>query len=146
MKVNLAPSETSATDLSLFSFTNSKQQSDDNMIPLINIVFLLLIFFMVAGQIKAQPNKEIELPKSTQLTTADTLPMRLELHANGELKLNGETVLPSQLTSLVSNNATAKIALFADGRATAKQLDVLLNALGDSSNIEIKLFTMATQQ
>ncbi|WP_320821146.1 biopolymer transporter ExbD [Thalassolituus sp.] len=145
MKVNLAHSETSIADLSSFSFTNSKQQSDDNMIPLINIVFLLLIFFMVAGQIKAQPDKAIELPKSTQLASADPLTIRLELHENGKLKFNGEVLEPSKITSLINKNTAAKVALFADGRATAKQLDIVLNALSGRNNIEIKLFTMATQ-
>ncbi len=36
--------------------------SDDNLIPLINIVFLLLIFFMVAGQMQRPMAADIRLP------------------------------------------------------------------------------------
>ena len=145
MKINLGQKGMQISGLSSLAHSNNKRQSDDNMIPLINIVFLLLIFFMVAGQIKAQPDKAIELPESMYLITADALSIRLELHENGELRLNNEMLNPSKLTSLISNNAATKIALFADGRANAKQLDTLLNALSDSSNVEVKLFTMATQ-
>ena len=38
--------------------------SDDNLIPLINIVFLLLIFFMVAGQMQKPLATDITLPVS----------------------------------------------------------------------------------
>lgn len=145
MKINLIPSATPISNLSSISGTHTKQQSDDNMIPLINIVFLLLIFFMVAGQIKAQPDKAIVLPESTQLVAADAMTVRVELHMNGELKFNGETLDPAQITNLINKNSAIKIALFADGRATAKQLDTLLNSLSGISNVEIKLFTMAAQ-
>ena len=39
------------------------RSSDDGLIPMINIVFLLLIFFMIAGQI-AQQEPNLQLPIS----------------------------------------------------------------------------------
>ena len=44
--------------------------SDDNLIPLINIVFLLLIFFMVAGQMQKPLATDITLPVSQGVTAA----------------------------------------------------------------------------
>ena len=67
------------------------------MIPLINIVFLLLIFFMVAGQIKAQPDQAITLPSTAQLEMAQAQTLRLEMFADGQLSFNGETILIEQL-------------------------------------------------
>ena len=61
--------------------------SDDNLIPLINIVFLLLIFFMVAGQMQRPMAADIRLPDidSQQPAQGD---IQLELTADGGLWLN----------------------------------------------------------
>ena len=37
-----------------FTKKNIKQTNDDNLLPLVNIIFLLLIFFMIAGVIQKQ--------------------------------------------------------------------------------------------
>ncbi|KZN13059.1 ExbD/TolR family protein [Marinomonas sp. TW1] len=48
--------------------------NDDNMVPLINVVFLMLVFFMVAGQIqKADPIAVIP-PESINDNRAETDP------------------------------------------------------------------------
>lgn len=44
--------------------SNISQQMDNNMIPLINVVFLMLIFFMVAGQIQKADPIELTPPQS----------------------------------------------------------------------------------
>ena len=48
-----------------------KDNSDDQLIPLINIVFLMLIFFMVAGQISEQDAQYIAPPESISETPID---------------------------------------------------------------------------
>lgn len=121
------------------------QSSDDNMIPLINIVFLLLIFFMVAGQIKAQPDRTIELPESKKLDTAKSLSMRLELLHDGSIQFNGKPIEAEQFKNTLPVDQNIAIALFADGRATAKQLDTLISLIPISSNIQLRLFTMEKQ-
>ena len=48
--------------------TKNKKKKDMsesiNLIPMINLVFLLLIFFLLTGVIQKQENKEIERPYS----------------------------------------------------------------------------------
>ena len=47
---------------------------DDNMVPLINVVFLMLVFFMVAGQIKKADPIAVIPPQSINDTRAQTDP------------------------------------------------------------------------
>ena len=121
---------------------HSKPSSDDNMIPLINIVFLLLIFFMVAGQIKAQPDQAITLPSTAQLEKAQAQTLRLEMFADGQLAFNGETILIEQLDKKIDLNATGSLALFADEKITAKQLDELLGVFANTPKWSVKLYTL----
>jgi len=112
------------------------------MIPLINIVFLLLIFFMVAGQIKAQPDQAITLPSTAQLESAQAQILRLELFADGQLMLNGELIEVASLRSKIDLESAGSIALFADARVTAKQLDELLSEFADTPQWSIELYTL----
>lgn len=51
-----------------------KANDDDNMVPLINVVFLMLVFFMVAGQIRKADPVPIIPPQSINDTRAATDP------------------------------------------------------------------------
>ncbi len=44
--------------------------NDANMIPMINIVVLLLIFFMLAGQIQGYQAKDMRLPDALSITNS----------------------------------------------------------------------------
>jgi biopolymer transport protein ExbD len=129
-------------DFNLMDNERVTSSSDDNMIPLINIVFLLLIFFMVAGQIKAQPDKEITLPVSSELENAHADPLRLEIFVDGAFKLNGHYVELEQIRTQIEKESRGVIALFADARVTAKQLDDVLQVFANDARFKIKLYTL----
>jgi len=44
---------------------NKKKQSDDNMLPVINMTFLLLLFFIVVGNFSEKYMKDIAPPESS---------------------------------------------------------------------------------
>ena len=46
-------------------------RSDDNIVPMINIVFLLLIFFLLAGTLSPRPPFELESVTTTLRPQAD---------------------------------------------------------------------------
>lgn len=62
---------------------------DESMVPAINIVFLLLIFFMVAGQIKAT-KADLTLPDSISDQAPSTVHLLIEITADGQYHLNNE--------------------------------------------------------
>ena len=69
-----------------------KTNSDDNLIPLINIVFLLLIFFMIAGKIEQIQDAGLTLPENSQTKPAVAQPITLQLSKDNEIHLNNEVV------------------------------------------------------
>jgi len=121
--------------------TRQRTNSDDNMIPLINIVFLLLIFFMVAGQIKAMPSPDLQLPESTLEHQPQASSQRLELAANGDIRLNGEVLSVEALTEQLQQLDAGEIALFADRRANAEQLTAVLQPLRQLEQLRVQLHT-----
>ncbi len=126
-----------------------KSSSDDNLIPLINIVFLLLIFFMVAGQLKTAQSGAVQLPNSTHTTRAESQAIKIIINAQGEIFLNqagpdSSPISPQALSEYIRNqsdpSATA-VSLYADRDLTAAQLHLALNALASQANLSINLHT-----
>ena len=50
-----------------------RERRDINLVPLINIIFLLLIFFIVAGTIKKPTPAPVEMPVATSTNSAKKL-------------------------------------------------------------------------
>lgn len=75
------------------------QRDDDNLIPLINVVFLMLIFFMVAGQIRKSDSMNVQLPKASIENQAVDLPVRLNVLSDARIYLNQEALSVSELSA-----------------------------------------------
>jgi biopolymer transport protein ExbD len=138
--------------------------SDDNMIPLINIVFLLLIFFMVAGHIQKRPNASIELPTLTNLETPANLQRFVEINADGMVSMDEKAMTPEQVGDALSVISTSEgmtegmaeksnavgeltvgeltvveLTLVVDQRVTAAQLESVLSELRPLKNIALSI-------
>lgn len=99
---------------------------DSNLIPLINVVFLMLIFFMVAGQIAAQAPIDINEPQST--SQAHMNPEFIEIYVDSQGRVySGNSVinLPTFGPSLKEGN----VRLGVDQSMPAEQLIPLLTEL-----------------
>ena len=118
--------------------------SDDNMIPLINIVFLLLIFFMVAGQMRAGLVGDITLPDANLETPTPPKAIAIQIDRGGQTYLFGTPTsiedIQQQLQALPAEQPL-NIALQADRELKAAQLDTLLAALRGLSNATTSLYT-----
>ncbi|TYL46675.1 ExbD/TolR family protein [Marinomonas sp. IMCC 4694] len=69
-----------------------KANDDDNMVPLINVVFLMLVFFMVAGQIRKADPIPVIPPHSINDTRASTDP-NIEIVVSTDNRLYVDDVL-----------------------------------------------------
>lgn len=116
------------------------RNDDDNLIPLINIVFLLLIFFMVAGQIQPQPDASIQVPVSNQDEPAYPLSVFVSLDADGGLTFSGQAITHEALVEhLRQNDDLQEIAIVADERATAAQLESLLADFRQRDGVSVRI-------
>jgi len=110
---------------------------EENLIPLINIVFLLLIFFMLAGRLTPPDSLVIEPPQTQGEPAPESAALVLLLAADGRLALAERVFtleqLETELGPLLAVKPKPLITLKADATLSATQfLDVLeaLRALG----------------
>ena len=86
-----------------------KVQQDDqptlNLTPMIDVVFLLIIFFMVATKFaEMERDIELELPEVASASALTSAPKQriVSVQQEGQIRLDGEDVSLGQLKSLLS--------------------------------------------
>ena len=135
---------------SSFCFSRKSPSGDSNMIPLINIVFLMLIFFMVAGKITNKDAIQVDPPISNATTTAPVNEHSIILSADNSLWLDNtawgkadqlSVTSWQQFSKAIAKNA--KVMLTVDAQLPAASLDPLLQNLRAS---DIKNLQLAVQE
>ncbi len=79
-----------------------RRSPDVNITPLIDVVFLLLIFFMVSTTFDRYSELKIELPQSTDDPTADERPVSIDLSIDreGRYYVNQDEVINTSTDTL----------------------------------------------
>ena len=105
------------------------KRSSDWVLQLINIVFLLLLFFLVNGTIASQQDAQVEPPKSIMVMATNPPGDAVYIAADGSIKYGGAISTVPQIVSRQEKNTAGKIVpikIVADRRLQAvKLLDVL---------------------
>lgn len=118
---------------------------DDNMIPAINIVFLLLIFFMVAGQVKTQ-NKDINLPQSTTAAESQAGLLFVEIDQHGryffeDTRYADLSSLASSLRKVLQASSPQSLSLKVDKRLALSALDPFIDM---ATSLDVKHLNIET--
>jgi len=125
----------------------AQRPSEENVLPLINIVFLLLIFFMIAGALSATAPFELEPPRSE--SAGSTGPPRggIALAADGRVAIEGERIAIEQLAERArdwkqSDGGELPLAVRADGGARSRDLLAVIDALREAGIERIRLLAV----
>jgi biopolymer transport protein ExbD len=110
---------------------DKKKQSDDNMLPVINMTFLLLLFFIVVGNFSETYMKELAPPESSSEVLTEKAE-ELALTADGKLWWRGETTTVSNWASQIQAEGQpvpVRVSLRADGQTPASTIIPLIDEL-----------------
>lgn len=81
----------------------AKNQEDINLTPLIDVVFLLLIFFMVSTTFTKETHLKLDLPEAEgQPAPEPADKLEVLITAEGGYAVNGETLVNSQMKTLLA--------------------------------------------
>lgn len=114
-----------------------------NVTTLIDVMFLLLIFFMVTSTFKNQPAINLVLPRSATATETVDTPSVLYLTGEGEVYLNDtlvdETRLPELLGQLRASSSEDRMVLRADESAAHGRVVALIDTIKQSGFTRVSL-------
>ena len=122
------------------------------MIPLINVVFLMLAFFMIAGQIQKSDNVRLNTPESLSDMDRERSLVTISINANEELFVNGVSTDENQLIERIKSIGTAgsieeshTILVRADARLPASKTREVLKLLRQAGLQRVSLATLQTR-
>jgi biopolymer transport protein ExbD len=119
----------------------------ETMVPLINVVFLLLIFFLLAGTMGPTEPVNVALPKGTFDDKNTRQPAVLYMDKDGFVFL-GEKMIPPEVSGVfvkgyLKEQGTDRVAIKADQAAPADSLLTLMEGLRTAG---VKEVTIQTEQ
>ena len=133
-----------------YSYTSlqgrGNKNEDERVLPLINVVFLLLIFFMLAGRLTAEQTN-IEPPLSTSQDASSPQVLTLSMDAQGRLFLNGSMVPRDNLQLTLARHpdvgtVDSPLVLRASAAAEATKVVAVMSRLRDAGIDQLQLLTI----
>ena len=102
-----------------------EQKSDIDISPLIDMVFILLIFFMVSTTFVKDMKVDIERPGAASATPASTKALRVNIDSSSNIYIDGNPVRPWMVQSRVRDfleAAGGSVLVVTDRRVPADRL------------------------
>ncbi|WP_070988675.1 ExbD/TolR family protein [Halofilum ochraceum] len=129
--------------------TRQREELELNITPLIDIVFLLLIFFMVSTTFQKQSELEIQLPKAQQEATSEPPdPLEIVISADGQYAIGGRKLSDNSLGTLIDalgsaagDNRDRPLIVRADARTPHQ---AVVRAMDAASKLGLDRLSIAT--
>jgi biopolymer transport protein ExbD len=114
-----------------------------DMAPLVDVVFLLLIFFLLTSSFVSNRAIELDLPTSTTAAAVPEPPLVVSILADGTVRLGDQPVATAHLASALavqmSRDSSGEIAIRADESVDVARLLVVLDAVREGGGRELSL-------
>ncbi len=114
--------------------------------PLIDIVFLLLVFFMLTSTFLVPEAVELKLPESRSARKVEEVTLTVTLDRRGEVYLDGEPVglegLRAALASVLEDAPDAPVILKSDARSEVQALIRVMDTIRSAGGSNIAIATL----
>jgi biopolymer transport protein ExbD len=125
-----------------------------NMTPLIDVVFLLLIFFMVTTTFNRETRLLVNLPEANA-EVAESIPSQIEILVgrDGSYAINGKALVNSRIETLIQGleiesggDRTLPILLIADAQASHQSVVTAMDGIGQSGFTRMNIATQRPEE
>ena len=121
---------------------NKRDYDDDGLLPLVNIIFLLLIFFMIVGVIEKNILKDdLELPKVTLDKFENKDITKIFYDENKNIYLDDTPIDINELRKKIKTFEKKDVVLIADKSLLVTDINIILFELKQNQIDNIKLLS-----
>jgi len=119
-----------------------REYDDDGLLPLVNIIFLLLIFFMIAGVIEKRIVKDdIELPAAELNRFENKEITKIFINKSNIFFINDEITNINEISAYLKSNKINEVVIIADKSLYINDVNILLTKLHENNIKNIKLLS-----
>jgi biopolymer transport protein ExbD len=121
---------------------DKREYDDDGLLPLVNIIFLLLIFFMIAGVIEKKIVKDnLELPSAELSRFENKEVTKIYIDKDNNYFLNDTFTRNENIIIYIKEKKIKEVILIADKSLLINDISKLLNNLYKNNIKNIKLLS-----
>lgn len=126
-----------------------------NLTPLIDVVFLLLIFFMVSTTFTRETRLKVELPEAQgeQAQQEQVEQIEIFIARDGAYAVNGQTLVNRKVETvmaaikqLAGESADVPLVITADANATHRAVVTVMDAAGRLGIVNLSITTQEPQE
>ena len=127
----------------------SREAAEVNLTPLIDIVFLLLIFFMVSTTFTKENHLSLDLPEaSAEAASVPAEAIEIIISASGAYSINDKTLINGQLDTIkrglakiLGDRQAAPVIITADEQAPHGAVVKVMDAAGQLGLVNLSITT-----
>src|SRR5271166_4254559 len=125
-----------------------REDPEITLIPLIDVLLVLLIFFMVSTTFNQEGRVKVQLPQSSELPVPDASHEALTVTAEGAYRVNERTLInssPETLRAALLKEAGTNrgpLTIRADGRATHQSVVTAMDVAGRLGFVQLNIATV----
>lgn len=131
-----------------------REPVDINLAPLIDVVFILLLFFVVTTTFTRETQLKVDLPEAVSGTPPEVMktPLEILVGVDGSFALNGKSLSKNDLASLMEalrlesgGDKSLSVMLSADGQAPHQAVVTAMDAASKLGFAHLRITTVEAQ-
>lgn len=132
-----------------------REPVDINLAPLIDVVFILLLFFVVTTTFTRETQLKVDLPEAVSGTPPEAVmktPLEILVGVDGSFALNGKSLVTNDLSSLMealrlesAGDQSLPVMLSADAKAPHQAVVTAIDAASKLGFSQLHITTVEAQ-
>ena len=128
-------------------FSRSDEDSDINLTPMLDVVFIMLIFFIVTATFIKQAGIDVFRPEAQTAESKPTVSVLVAISGNGNIWIDKNkvdvTAVRAHIERIHAENPKGGLVIQADRDAKSEKLMAVLNAARGAGLTEVAISTEA---
>ena len=112
-----------------------EEAEEPNITPMLDVVFILLIFFIVTANFIKDPGLEINRPDSETAEITENAAILIAIGPAGEIYMDGRRIdvrqVKANVIRLMAENPQGAVVMQADKKATAEKIIAVMDEVRD---------------
>ena len=120
-----------------------EETEEPNIKPMLDVVFILLIFFIVTANFIKEPGLEINRPDSETSEITENAAILIAIGAAGEIYMDGRRIdvrqVKANVIRLIAENPQGSVVIQADIKSTAEKIVAVMDEVREAGVVDISI-------
>ena len=121
---------------SIMSSGAEEEETEINLTPMLDVVFIMLIFFIVTATFVKELALDVNKPPDQAITESDSKSITIVIRSNDEIAINGLTIdkraVTAQIIRAKAESPKASVSVLAHSKSRANTLVSVVNSIKEA--------------